>query len=61
MTESEKKEIALQFIKALGNRDGRLLQSIMTDDIVWSLPGKSLMSGEAWRHGTRSAPHSRAY
>ena len=52
MTESEKKEIALQFIKALGNRDGRLLESIMTDDIVWSLPGKSLMSGEA--HGVEA-------
>jgi ketosteroid isomerase-like protein len=25
------------------------LKSIMTDDVVWSLPGKSLMSGEA--HG----------
>ena len=47
MTESEKKEIALKFINALGSRDGNLLRSIMTDDVVWSLPGKSPMSGEA--------------
>jgi hypothetical protein len=49
MTEAEKKEIAQKFISGLTNRDGNLLKSIMTDDIVWSLPGKSLMSGEA--HG----------
>jgi hypothetical protein len=47
MTESEKKEIALKFINALGSRDGSLLRSIMTADVVWSLPGKSPMSGEA--------------
>jgi hypothetical protein len=47
VTESEKKQIALKFINALGSRDGSLLRSIMTDDVVWSLPGKSPMSGEA--------------
>ena len=47
MLESEKKDIALKFIKALGSRDGNALRSIMTDDVVWSLPGKSPMSGEA--------------
>jgi hypothetical protein len=41
MTEAEKKEIAEKFISGLGNRDGNLLKSIMTGDIVWSLPGKS--------------------
>jgi hypothetical protein len=49
MTEAEKKEIAETFITGLSNCDGKLLESITTDDIVWSLPGKSLMSGEA--HG----------
>lgn len=48
ITEAEKKEIAQKFISGLRNRDGNLLKSIMTDDIVWSLPGKSLMSGEAY-------------
>jgi ketosteroid isomerase-like protein len=49
MTEVEKKEIAETFIAGLGNQDANLLKSIMTDDVVWSLPGTSLMSGEA--HG----------
>jgi ketosteroid isomerase-like protein len=49
MNETEKKEIAQKFITGLSNRDANLLKSIMTDDVVWSLPGKSLMSGEA--HG----------
>ena len=48
MTESEKKDIAENYIKALTNRDAALLTSITTEDIVWSLPGASLiMSGEA--------------
>ena len=49
MNETEKKQIAQKFITGLSNRDANLLKSIMTDDVVWSLPGKSLMSGEA--HG----------
>jgi ketosteroid isomerase-like protein len=49
MNETEKKEIAEKFITGLRNRDANFLKSIMTDDVVWSLPGKSLMSGEA--HG----------
>jgi hypothetical protein len=36
MTEAEKKEIAETFITGLSNRDGKLLESITTDDIVWS-------------------------
>jgi ketosteroid isomerase-like protein len=47
MTEQEKKTIAHNFIHGLGNRDGNLLRSIMTEDVIWSLPGKSPMSGEA--------------
>ena len=49
MNEAEKKEIAQKFINGLRTSDGALLKSIMTDDAVWSLPGTSLMSGEA--HG----------
>jgi uncharacterized protein len=49
MDESEKKEIAQRFITGLRNRDGNSLKSVMTEDVVWSMPGKSLMSGEA--HG----------
>jgi uncharacterized protein len=49
MTEQDKKSIAQSFIRGLGNRDGNLLRSIMTEDVVWGLPGESPMSGEA--HG----------
>jgi uncharacterized protein len=49
MTEAEKKEITQRFYVALGARDINLLKDVLTDDIIWSLPGKSLMSGEA--HG----------
>ena len=47
MTESEKKDIAENYLKALTNRDAALLTSIATDDIAWSIPGTSLVSGEA--------------
>jgi ketosteroid isomerase-like protein len=46
-TEFEKDAIAQQFLTALRNRDWELMRSIMTQDIVWSLPGTSLISGEA--------------
>lgn len=46
-TEKEKVEIAQKFLTGLRNRDWELLRSLMTDDIVWSLPGSSLISGEA--------------
>ena len=47
ITESDKKAIAENYIKALANRDGALMASISTEDIVWSIPGTSLVSGEA--------------
>jgi|SRR5271154_6006178 uncharacterized protein len=47
MTEPEKKVLAHTFIRGLGSRDGDLLRSIMTEDVVWGLPGESPMSGEA--------------
>jgi ketosteroid isomerase-like protein len=46
-TDELKKTIAQQFLEALRSRDWGLLRSIMTDDIVWTLPGTSLISGEA--------------
>ena len=49
MTEAEKQGLAEKFIAGLTRRDQRLLDSILTEDVVWSLPGESLMSGEA--HG----------
>jgi len=49
MTDNQKKKIAQDFVAALSTRNRSALQAIMADDIVWSLPGSSLMSGEA--HG----------
>ena len=49
MIEQEKRKVAQDFLRGLRDRDASLLRSIMTDDVVWSLPGESLMSGEA--HG----------
>ena len=49
MTETEKREIVQKFITGLRHGDVTVLKSVVTDDVVWSLPGKSLMSGEV--HG----------
>ena len=46
-TDEQKRTIARQFLEALRSRDWGLLRCIMTDDIVWTLPGTSLISGEA--------------
>src|SRR5258707_15017974 len=48
-TEDQKSEIAQKFLTGLRNHDWDLLKSIMAPDVVWSLPGRSLISGEA--HG----------
>jgi ketosteroid isomerase-like protein len=47
MTHQEKRTIAEEFLRGLRNRDANHLRSIMVEDVVWSLPGESLMSGEA--------------
>jgi uncharacterized protein len=46
-SDSEKKEIGQKFISGLRTGDWELLRSLMTADIVWSLPGSSLISGTA--------------
>jgi ketosteroid isomerase-like protein len=52
MTEAGKNEIVRKFYVAVTARDVDLLKAVATDDIVWTSPGKSLMSGEA--HGTEA-------
>jgi ketosteroid isomerase-like protein len=47
VTEDEKKDVAQKFLGGLRNRDWESMRSIMHADVVWSLPGTSLMSGEA--------------
>jgi ketosteroid isomerase-like protein len=46
-SDTEKKEIAKTFLTALRSRDWDMLRILMTEDIVWSLPGESLISGGA--------------
>lgn len=47
MTDAQKKDIALTFIRSLQQRDPILLKTVLTDDAIWSLPGTSQISGEA--------------
>jgi hypothetical protein len=43
---TEKQELAEHFLACLLNRNWDLLRSIMTDDIIGSLPGNSVISGD---------------
>lgn len=49
MMESIKQEIGEKFLTGMRTHDWELVRSIMTVDIVWTLPGSSRISGEA--HG----------
>jgi uncharacterized protein len=46
-TESTNSGTAKKFLTALKSRDWIQLKSILKEDAVWTLPGKSLISGEA--------------
>jgi len=46
LTDLEKKKLAETFLNALGTKNWDLLQSIITEDISWTLPGASAISGE---------------
>jgi ketosteroid isomerase-like protein len=46
-TTGERYAIAQGFLTALRNRDWDLMRSLMTKEITWTLPGESLISGEA--------------
>jgi hypothetical protein len=49
ISDAEKEALATSFIEALRSLDATGFQKIMTDDVVWTLPGSSLVSGVA--HG----------
>jgi ketosteroid isomerase-like protein len=49
VSDPDKKALATSFIEALRTLDAKGFQKIMTDDVVWTLPGSSLVSGVA--HG----------
>jgi hypothetical protein len=47
MDESEKRALATTFISGLTARSANTLGAIMVDDVVWTIPGTSRVSGEA--------------
>jgi ketosteroid isomerase-like protein len=47
ITDTEKTALAQEFLAGLKTRDWDRLRAVMTDDIVWTMPGGSLISGEA--------------
>jgi ketosteroid isomerase-like protein len=46
-TDQGKIEIAKKFLTGLRTADRNLLQSFMAEEVVWSLPGNSSISGDA--------------
>jgi ketosteroid isomerase-like protein len=47
MSQNSSMQIAAQnFVKALGTRDWDLLRSILSNAVVWELPGNSAVSGK---------------
>jgi ketosteroid isomerase-like protein len=47
MTDQERRQLATSFIEALRAGDANGFRAIMADDVFWTLPGKSLVSGIA--------------
>ena len=45
--EASHQQLAQIFLTGLRDRDWASLRAIMTDDIIWSLPGASRISGKA--------------
>jgi len=46
-TEEIKEQLANKFLTGLKNRDWPLMRSALADDVTWTLPGTSLLSGPA--------------
>ena len=47
MNEVEMSALASRFAKAIKSQDEELLRSVTTADVVWSLPGSNVISGNA--------------
>jgi len=47
MADQDRKQLATSFIEALRAGDASGFRTIMTDDVVWTLPGTSVVSGIA--------------
>jgi ketosteroid isomerase-like protein len=44
-SEEDRKALATSFIQALKSQDEKMFQKIMHDDVIWTLPGSSVVSG----------------
>ena len=47
ITDEDKLQLATTFLASLKSRNWQLMGSILTEDATWTLPGASLLSGEA--------------
>jgi uncharacterized protein len=49
MSIESREVLARRFLSILGHPDADIIRSVAVDDVVWSFPGASVISGEA--HG----------
>src|SRR5271170_289471 len=49
MTQEEKLQLAMKFLSVLSTPDEEVVKSVVVDDMLWTFPGSSIISGEA--HG----------
>lgn len=49
MTQEEKLQLAMKFLSVLSAPDEEVVKSVVVDDMLWTFPGSSIISGEA--HG----------
>jgi ketosteroid isomerase-like protein len=49
MTQEEKLQLARKFLSVLSAPDEEVVKSVVVDDMLWTFPGSSIISGEA--HG----------
>jgi uncharacterized protein len=47
MTYDKKQQMARKFLSVLGKPDEAVVKSVSVDDVIWSFPGSSVISGEA--------------
>ena len=45
ISENEKLVLGSRFLSSWKNRDWDTMKSLLTEDVVWSLPGESILSG----------------
>ncbi|MEI9929507.1 MAG: hypothetical protein WDM89_02780 [Rhizomicrobium sp.] len=47
MTNDEKQQLARKFLSVLGKPDEAVVKSVAVDDVIWTFPGSTAISGEA--------------